>query len=140
MQYQVPHFLEIEQRILGPFTFANFVILIGVGGVLALLYFMNIGFVIWVTISALAIAITLGLMFGSYNGRPFSLVIIDIVRHFLGDRKHTWTGVETKESVSEFVLTKKELRNLPNEAHAQQKDEKPLGQRIEEISKLLDSK
>lgn len=140
MQYQVPHFLETEQRILGPFTFANFVIMIAVAGVLAILYFLKINFVLWIFLGVFFVGTTLALMFGSYNGRGLAVVFVDFVRHIFGERKHTWIGVETKETVSEFVLTKKELRSLPNVGEAKPKENTPVTKRTEEISKMLDQK
>lgn len=139
MQYQVPHFLETEQRIWGPFTFNTFVILIGVGGVLAIIYFTQIvGYITWIIISVVAVLITLALMFGSYNGRGLYLVISDFFFHLVKDRRHTWEGAEIKEKVSDFLVIKPELQNLPNIGAVKKKEEKPLGQRVEEISKLLD--
>lgn len=138
MQYQVPHFLETEQRIWGPFTFTNFVIIVGIGLVLGVLYFLGINFVLWVSLVVICAAITLSLMFGSYNGRNLSIVVIDIFNHLFRSRRYTWAREESKEVSSEFVLTKKELRSLPNIGAVRQKEEKTVSQRVDEISKLMD--
>ena len=138
MQFQVPHFLETEQRIWGPFTFANFVIMLGVAGFLAILYFIGINFIVWIIITVFVVGITLWLMFGSYNGRPIYIAIVDFFKHLTNRGKRTWAGVETKESVTEFVLTKEELRELPSIGQVKPTDTRPLSQRIEEIGKALD--
>lgn len=139
MQYQVPHFLETEQRILGPFTFHKFIIAIGVGGVLFILYY-QMNFVWWLMTAIFASGITLMLMFGSWNGRPLTRVMVDFFGRLIHTQRYTWSGEAQKESVSEFILTKENLRRLPNTAAPKEKDEKPIHQRFEEISKTLDDR
>jgi len=138
MQYQVPHFLETEQRIWGPFTFANIVVMIGVSGVLAILYFLEVNFVFWVMLSIIALVITLTLMFGSRHGRAFYLVIMDFFYHLINYRRYTWLGIDSEESVPEFVEMQKQLRNLPESGPAKVKNETPLRERFEDLSKRLD--
>lgn len=140
MQFQVPHFLETEQRIWGPFTFTNFVIMLGVAGFLAILYFFGMNFILWVIITVIVVGIMLWLMFGSYNGRPVYTAAVDFFKHLPKRGKRTWAGVETKESVSDFILTKENLRELPNIGETKPTDTKPLSQKIEEISKSLDER
>lgn len=139
MQYQVPHFLETEQRILGPFTFHKFIVAIGVGAVLLILYY-QISFIWWLAITILVGGVTLVLMFGSWNGRALTKVIVDLFRRLIHPQRYTWSGAAQKESVSEFILTKENLRKLPNTPAPQEKNEKPIHQRFEEISKTLDEK
>lgn len=140
MQFQVPHFLETEQRIWGPFTFTNFVIMLGVAGFLAILYLIGMNFILWVIITVVIAGVTLWLMFGSYNGRPIYAATVDFFKHLTKRGKRTWAGVETRESVSDFVLTEEKLRDLPNVGQVKPADTKPLAQRIEEISKSLDER
>jgi len=138
MQYQVPHFLETEQHIWGPFTFTNLVVMIGVSGVLAILYFLEVNFVFWVMLSIIALVITLTLMFGSRHGRAFYLVIMDFFYHLINYRRYTWLGIDSEESVPEFVEMQKQLRNLPESGPAKVKNETPLRERFEDLSKRLD--
>lgn len=139
MQYQVPHFLETEQRILGPFTFHKFIIAVGVGGVLFMLYY-QMSFIWWLGLAILVGGITLMLMFGSWNGRPLIKVVVDFSKRLLHSQRYTWSGAAQRETVSEFILTKENLRRMSNTAAPKEKNEKPLHQRFEEIGKGLDEK
>ena len=140
MQFQGPHFLETEQRILGPFTFTNFVIMLGVTGFLALLYFLGMNFTLWIIITIITVGMALALMFGSYNGRSAHAALIDFFRHLTKRGKHTWGGVEEKESVTDFLLTRETLRNLPSVGKEKPDNTRPLSQSIEKISKALDGR
>lgn len=138
MNYLVPHFLETEQRIWGPFTFNKFVIMIGVGGALFILYY-SIGFTKWLLTAFFFTGGTLALLFGSYAGRPLYSALLDFFSHLFGKRRYTWEGVHGEESVSEFVLTKEKFRQLPSVAPQEKKGEKPVHERIKEVAKALDS-
>lgn len=139
MNYQVPHFLETEQRIWGPFTFNKFVIMVGVGGVLFILYY-SIGFTKWLLTAFFLTGAALALLFGSYAGRPLYSALVDFFWHLFGQRRYTWEGVHGGESVSEFVLIKEKFRQLPGTAPITKKDEKPVYEKIKEMSKALDER
>lgn len=136
MRYLVPQFLETEQTIWGPFTFKNFVILIGVGGVAFMLYFY-IGLVAWIATVIVFAAITLALMFYRHGGRPLTSVLFDFFKHLFGARRYTWVGVEQKKGVSEFISLPKSDLPKPKEEEAKSQIKPPL-EKIEELGKMLD--
>ncbi|HMA77641.1 MAG TPA: PrgI family protein, partial [Candidatus Paceibacterota bacterium] len=71
MRFEVPQFIEVEDKIFGPFTWRQFIYLIGGGGIAAVLFITN-GFLflfIGLPIGALAIL----LAFYPVNNRPFSV-------------------------------------------------------------------
>jgi len=70
MQFKVPQFLDIEDKIFGPFTFREFVYLAGGAGLCFVLYRV-LGF-LWASIPILAIAgFSLALTFYRPNNKPF---------------------------------------------------------------------
>ncbi|MDE2399487.1 MAG: PrgI family protein [Patescibacteria group bacterium] len=70
MQFKVPQFLEIEDKIFGPFTFREFVYLVGGGGMCFVVYKL-LGLV-WGAIPILAIAGFAGMLtFYRPNNKPF---------------------------------------------------------------------
>lgn len=70
MQFKVPQFLDIEDKIFGPFTFREFVYLVGGGGICFVLYKL-LG-LFWGAIPILAIAgFSLLLVFYRPNNKPF---------------------------------------------------------------------
>lgn len=140
MQYLVPHFLETEQRVIGPFTFHKFIVAIGVGGFLFILYYSGIGLVAWLATTIVIGGATLVLMFGSYNGRPYTHVLVDVIKRLFRPANYTWGESAQNENVSDYLLNKEKMRSLSREETPKKENEKPLSQRIEEMSKTLDEK
>lgn len=96
MKYQVPQFIEVEDKIFGPFTLKQFLYLAG-GGAL--------GYIIWASIPVKTIAIIVGLPVVLFfvalalypvNGRPFIATVESAVKYFLGTKRYTWKQVEKK--------------------------------------------
>jgi hypothetical protein len=103
MQFRVPQFIDIEDKVVGPLTFKQFAYIIGAGGV---------GFLIWtfVPIHALAILLILpvsglfiALAFVKFNNRPFGDLLESAFAYYTGPKVFTWkqpvpqnTGNEAK--------------------------------------------
>ena len=89
MQFKVPQFLEIEDKIFGPFTFRQFVYLTGGAGMCFLLYRL-LG--LWVSaIPIVAIAgFALALAFYKPNNKPFIFMVQAVFKYFLQGRMYIW--------------------------------------------------
>jgi len=107
MQFQVPQFIEVEDKIFGPLTFKQFVYLIGGAG---------IGYILW---RALPIyiagpfiigffALGAALAFFQYNGQPFILALEHGFFFFVKSKLYLWSNeqaIETrKKQISAPVL------------------------------------
>jgi hypothetical protein len=95
MQYQVPQFIEIEDKIFGPLTLKQFFY---VGGGAA------IGFIIYSTLPKIA-AILLGVpivgffmaaAFFQVNGRPFLVYIEGAIKYLFSAKLYIWKKTEKK--------------------------------------------
>lgn len=89
MQFQVPQFIEVEDKIFGPLTFRQFVYIIGGGALCFILYrflpiFVSIFLIIPVAILSLALA------FYQVNNKPFILTLEAAIRYYLGSRLYLW--------------------------------------------------
>ncbi len=89
MQFKVPQFLEIEDKIFGPFTFRQFVYLVGGGGLSFILYRL-VGF--WW--SALPIVFILGfvlaLAFYRPNNKPFINMLESAFKYGTQSKLYIW--------------------------------------------------
>ena len=95
MQFQVPQFIEVEDRIFGPFTFRQFVYMTGGAGSAYLLYRL---LPIWVAPPLVGgvVAFAAALAFYEYNGRPFILAI-EAGFHFIRKPKlYLWSNKQSK--------------------------------------------
>jgi hypothetical protein len=89
MQYQVPQFIEIEDKIFGPLTFKQFVYVAGGGGMCYLAYRfipLPLSLLIVVPLGGFSIA----LAFYKVNNRPFIYAVQYAIRYFLGYKLYLW--------------------------------------------------
>ena len=89
MQYQVPQFIEIEDKIFGPLTLKQFLYLAGGGG-LCLLFFTLLPLYLAVFCMLPVIALSLALAFYKVNDRPFIVVVEHAFGYFFGHKLYLW--------------------------------------------------
>jgi hypothetical protein len=89
MQFKVPQFLDIEDKIFGPFTFRQFVYLAGGGG-LCFVFFRILGFW-WGAIPILLVAgLVLALAFYRPNSKPFISMLESAFKYFFQNKLYIW--------------------------------------------------
>jgi hypothetical protein len=81
MQFSVPQFIDVEDKIFGNFTFKQFVYMLGGVGLGYLGYSWLPSF-IGVPLAAIVLAFALALAFYKYNDRPF-VVLLESAFYFL---------------------------------------------------------
>lgn len=89
MRFEVPQFIEIEDKIFGPLTWRQFLYL-GGGVGMSVVMFFTLPFILFV-ILGLPLAILAGaLSFYPVNNRPFSFFLEAIVNYVAGQRLYLW--------------------------------------------------
>ena len=89
MQFKVPQFIDIEDKIIGPLTLKQFLYLMGGAGILTVLWFY---LELWLFI-LIAIPITiifLGLAFYKINGRPLVYLIGSLIKYLTKPKLYLW--------------------------------------------------
>ena len=88
MQFQVPQFLDVEDKIIGPFTIKQFIYLMGgLGmGYIAFRFIPFIGSIIGLGLLALGWA----LGFYKYNGKPFVDLVESLYAYYTSGRLYVW--------------------------------------------------
>ncbi|MDR3558177.1 MAG: PrgI family protein [Candidatus Pacebacteria bacterium] len=98
MQYQVPQFIDVEDKIFGPFTFKQFIYIIG-GLMMAYLIYRLIPTLI---LSAIPIIVVLALAgalaFYKVNNRPFINVLESAFRYSVGSKLYLWKKDDKKQA------------------------------------------
>lgn len=89
MQFEVPQFIEIEDKIFGPFTWRQFVYLAGGGG-LCLILFLLLPFFFAIIPIAIVGLFVAALAFYPVNNRPFSHFLEAVYNHYKRDRLYLW--------------------------------------------------
>ena len=130
MRFEVPQFIEIEDKIFGPLTWRQFLYLGGGVGIAVALFFMTplIIFIIF----GLPIAILAGaLSFYPVNNRPFSYFLESIVNYATGPKLYLW---RRKQSVVYEDRHENNQTNTPSE----QTYIRPSGKNISSLARKLE--
>ena len=102
MQFQVPQFIEVEDKIFGPLTLKQFLYLAGGAGACIAL-FIYIPYKIIAIFLIIPIAgFSLALAFYRINDRPFIDVVQSFFYYSLGNKLYLWKKAE-KKPVSQLV-------------------------------------
>ena len=129
-RYQIPQFIDIEDKILGPLTIRQFFYFLAAAA---------IGFILWnfLTFQYFIIAMTivggLSVMFAfvKINGKPFNAFFYSLIGFIFSSQKYIWK--------------KENFITAPEEIHQEKKQEKYITktmpeQQIKKLSSLLDIK
>ena len=105
MQFQVPQFIEVEDKIVGPLTFKQFIYLAGGGGVIAILYaFLPLFFVILLGIPVAAFALAVGEISPPVHS-DYGWHVIKAITPVKSTPAHTTPFKEAKASIKQQLLT-----------------------------------
>lgn len=112
MQHKVPQFIEVEDKIFGPFTLKQFSYLAGGFGLSIILWrtFSNSSFVILIV--APVVAFTLALTFLNPNGKPFIFLLQNFLTFLVKPKTLFWKNPGIEESRGNVVDVKNEQSNV----------------------------
>ena len=94
MQYQVPQFIEVEDKIFGPLTIKQFIYL-GGGGGLCLALFTLLPFSIALIVAIPVAGGALALAFYEVNGRPLITAIEHAFTYLVNSKIYLWKQRKT---------------------------------------------
>lgn len=89
MRFEVPQFIEIEDKIFGPFTWKQFVYLSGGVGI-AVVLFITMPFYVFLFLGVPLGSLAIALAFYPVNNRPFSIFLESMVQYFGKSRLYLW--------------------------------------------------
>jgi hypothetical protein len=95
-QYQVPQFIEVEDKIFGPFTLKQFLYLAGGGG-LCLIFFTLLPLWLAIPLMIPVAGFAVALAFYQVNGRPFIVAVEHAVSYFFGSKLYLWQQRQVKQ-------------------------------------------
>lgn len=113
MQFQVPQFIETEDKIVGPFSMRQFGYVLAAGGVSVFLYF-TVEFALWAALSIVFLSIATALAFVSVEGRPLVHVIGAALNFFWRPQTYVWQPEKPQVRKDEANLLK-EAGGIPIE-------------------------
>ncbi|MDD2658000.1 MAG: PrgI family protein [Candidatus Pacebacteria bacterium] len=89
MEYQVPQFIEVEDKIIGPLTLKQFIYVAGAGG-LCVIFFIYLPIFVALLLTAPTIALAAALAFYKMNGKPFIEVLEAGFNYYTRSKLFLW--------------------------------------------------
>ncbi len=93
MQFQVPQFIETEDKVVGPFTLRQFMYVAGAGVLSAVLYF-TVATWIWFILTVVILGGAIGVAFVKIEGRPLGNVILSALGFYWKPQTYIWKSKE----------------------------------------------
>lgn len=127
---QVPQFINLESKIVGPLTLRQFLFL-GGGGVLIFILNSILTTGLWILVSIIIGLFSIALAFVKINEQPLHKVLINALKFYINPRLYTWKKPQTTKPLlkeTKPIITKKEEKKRLTveelEAIAKQLEEK----------------
>lgn len=121
MNFQVPQFIEVEDKIFGPLTFKQFVYLAGGAGAVFMIYaFLPFYLSIWLMIPLAVLA--LALAFYKVNNRPFVHLLESAFRYLLAAKLYLWKRREKTVQPTEIALGRERPVKIPKLSESKLRD------------------
>lgn len=97
MRFQVPQFVDIEDRIIGPLTIKQFAFYMIAAMLIGILYIVvDIGLLIVLALPIVGVAVLFA--HARFYGQPFGRVLLNSMNYTLGSKLYLWRRAD-KESV-----------------------------------------
>jgi hypothetical protein len=122
MRYQVPQFIEVEDKIFGPFTIKQFLYITG-GAALMFISVNLLGKLVGIIVGAPFLSFFLAMAFYKPNGRDFSSLAESYVKYSFSSKLYLWHKRKKtpKESAKNEVTEYKKMY-VPKMSHSKLKD------------------
>jgi len=120
MQFEVPQFIEVEDKIFGPLTLKQFIYLAGGAGMSFALYSL-LPILISVLLIIPVLILSGALAFYKKDGRPFILTVESAFKYTLGNKLYIWKKERRKKKKKEVVDVVQQL-NIPKLSDSKLKD------------------
>lgn len=95
MEYQVPQFIEVENKVVGPLTFRQFIYLAGTAGI-CVVFFSYFQIIFAILFSLPVAGLGIALAFYKVNGKPFIEMLEAGFSYYTGDKLLLWKHTDEK--------------------------------------------
>lgn len=89
MQFAIPQFVEVEDKVIGPLTVRQFLFLVA-GGIFLLICWSLADLSLFIFLTVITVAVTGSFAFVKINGRPFQIFLVSVFQFFSKPRLRVW--------------------------------------------------
>jgi len=132
-QYTVPQFIDVEDKILGPLSVRQFLILL-VGILIDVALWRLMRLVPFLLTGIPLFAISVVFTFARINGMPFHYFVLNLVQSFRKPRLRVWDKTMTLAEVKKQMLAPPPVAAVPVTRKTA-----PAGSRLQELTLLVNT-
>jgi hypothetical protein len=122
MQFRVPQFIDIEDKIFGPFSFRQFVYLVG-GGAISFVLYKLLPFFIAILLILPIVGLALALTFYKVNNKPFIETLENWFKFSTQNKLYVWKKKPQKKDSAKEKLPEQEVASyVPKLSESKLKD------------------
>lgn len=137
MQYSVPQFIEIEDRVIGSLTVKQFLYLVA-GGIFLLLAWQVADIELFVLLAIVTGAAVVPFAFIKVNGRPFQAYLSSFLKYVTRPKRMYW--VKTKSVKHIALMDSKKRETIIQEGQTHQIGGKKFNRsKIRDLAHVLDT-
>lgn len=129
MQFEVPQFIEIEDKIFGPLSWRQF-LYIGGGLGMTVVMFLMLPFILFVVLGIPLALLSGALAFYPVNNRPFSFFLEAIVEYITKERLYLWRK-KNAPAYTDELITNSSPKLMPIERPHKVQDISSLARKLE---------
>lgn len=89
MQFKVPQFIDIEDKVIGPLTLKQFLFFLAGLGILGIVWYL-FKFAAFLIIAIPVVGLSIALAFYKYNERPLITILSSAMAYFLKPKLYIW--------------------------------------------------
>ncbi len=94
MRFQVPQFIEVEDKLFLQLTIKQFIYLLGGGGICFIIYTATGNFFLTAILCLPVIGLSLALAFYKINNKPFITVLEAAFHYYIGEKLYVWKKID----------------------------------------------
>lgn len=98
MRFQVPQFIEVEDKIFGPLTLKQFIYLAGGAGLSFIIYRFVGSLLISILPILIILAFSAALAFYKINNKPFIYVVEAAFKYYFGNKLYIWKKKDNEKA------------------------------------------
>lgn len=137
MQYAVPQFIEVEDKVIGPLTVRQFLYIV-VGGILLLITWSLADLGLFILVAFIITIIVVAFAFVKINGRPFHVFLVSFIHFYTNPRLRVWFREPALEKIKTSSKEKKVTRQKEMEALVLPQGRRLVKSKLQEVTNTLD--
>ncbi|SRR6056297_1717084 len=131
-QFLVPQFIDVEDKIIGPITTRQFVIMLA-SLLLVFVFYRLFSFFVFLFVAVITVAIAAVFAFARVNGRPIHYFLLNFIQTSKKPRLRVWN----KEA---YVKNVQEVKSEIKEKQIKKKKKAPVsGSRLRDVSLIVNT-